>query len=1058
MNVGTLGNIGTLRAFLTLDANQYISSLKTATNATRQEVQKQAEDFRKMHNDLGLSTLGAMALVVPMRQFLNVTQKAFGEFELFGKKIQAVSGRSASEIDRMSASLIAFGKAMGYTPQAMGKTAYSAAQAAFTGKAEMYQLAKSATRLARASGKEITADTAVELSSAILRSFGLGVEKAEELNDVLLKTRDLSKMSIAEISKSVQKSASLFGNFSRGKWKEGLSAMMAVQSVATQAGTTGPTVDTGIRAIIMQTVKESLKKDSPLNAMAGKYGYNDAYSMMSMDFMKYLKALGDNTQGDTQILGMFEFGRREITVLSELLVRDWKEIETTYNSILNSKGTTENNVKLMAESWDMVKDKLMSAYEAFKVSWGKDVVDILRPIALSMTSILEYFENMPSTTKRVILFTGAILAMTSAFKALAAVLRIAGIRSFSGGFLPTLSRAGAGASLFSMLLTNGLVTNPTYAQAQQSTMSSALTRSSFYRSGGQPFSFPQRGITGSTARALGWNLGGWADRAVGNYNTASIFNSMSGYGNPRLTGGRGMGVQAGQYVDPYLFNIARSTSARRGLSDLGRQSTLESVRLLLQKMSERSGKSQFQNGIWGGGGLVSLRALEQTFSNFNERGFLWNRRIFNPSQSNRLSLPAYTADRGFAMTPFGGSSLMNRTSTALTLAGNSSYYTPFTMVGNGSRPPIPSSPSMWNRMTSSFNALSFGSSASTMMPALNLSGLRNIGTGVTTVLSSFSRLVMGVTLLSARILGAGTIIYGIATAINRRWVTTQPNVKNERTYAGLTNIDKIAKGYGMYAETLGEIAWGFTGGALANTINGAPSGTTSKQVKENLSKIWSAKAMFDQMTAGVFNLTRGATTQDYFKSFVESQTKELADPFSGKLDEASKQTIREALLSPRSVKTMEWVDAEKTKKDLFYRTMQMTPEQLKKQFPQLLANADDTAIPPKNPLADYISDMQSEATAQVQAIEEQLKKAQGMDVPHTKIKEYADAMQLGTTEAYNTRLPQYRTVDEIARDQRRQQIDALKEMLKDAKKSADNTKIIADAVMQGVTGLSAGSM
>lgn len=1044
MTTGTLGNVGTLRAFLTLDANQYVSALKGATAVTKEQVSQQAEQFRKLHNDLGLSALSMMAIVIPMRQFMSVSQKAFGEFDHLNKKIQTITGRTAESIERMTNSLSKFGKGLGYGPIAMNKSAYVAAQAAFTGYAQIQELTKQSVKMAKASGGEISSEKATELSASILHSFGLGVEKAEELNDVLLKTRDISRMTMEQLGKSIQKSSSLFGNFSKGRWKEGLVAMMTVQSVATQAGTPGNVVDTGIRSLIMKTIGESLKKGSPLNKLVQGKGYSDAYTMLSTDFMGYLKTIKEFTKGDPKLLGALGFGFREITVLAEVLVRKWHEVEGSYNEIISSQGTVNNYIDIMSQEWDHVKDKMTAAYELLKVSWGKELTDLLRPLAVAATDLITFLDELPSGTKKVVILTGAFMSLATTLKtivSLVSVLRFrflgdllgGGASGISGGFGssgvkmskdysytrrwldPIISNAGAKSAMSMAAALASLAGTPYFPPATQGTPRSQALLSAYYPP---------------------------------NYSNSFRDLRYKYYGAPRLTGGMGMGVSASRYVDPILFNMHRTSALSTGLNNI-------QIAIAMERMARRN-TGGGQTGIWGGAGLVNQKALSQSISNFMNTGFVWQRRLFNP-QATPTALPPYippsVSDGQWFHPSMGRMVAQGRPSP-------SSVGFPLLNFGSftGTRPFIP----VGGAGLSGNMPFGFGRGAS-MGGGGFLNFLSSLGSAGKTLPGGFSYkdptgIIMSALPGIARFSGAigvatakvgllSGVIYGVSTAIQARLkegnpeqngekdVLLEPNASTSRMWRGLKG------GAQLGGELLTTAFWNIP----KALINGSG---TAGGLYGALSKSWGRMGNIVGADEVADVRSKSYSREDlYFENYVEAMTKELVGT-NGSLDAVAKKTILEGLTKEKHRFTLSKVNPQSGKYELWDVVRSLTDKTALAKFPQLQIPKDKGGDVPVNPMAQAIATAQEEADQKVKDIEAEILRNKLEPTPHRRIKEYADALQLGTAESWNARLPQYKTADEAAREERRQNTILLQEQLKSAKEAATTLNVIAGVIQQ----------
>jgi len=454
MSVASFG-LGTIRSTLYLDTQQYKLALQQATGMTRQAVAKNNKILALQSGSANVGMAAAMGatIVAPMFAMVNRIQQVYEEYDKVLGKIQTVSKATAQEMAVLNKSFIANGKAFGETPTNMAKAGYVSAQAMFTSFKEMKKVSEASAKLRLASGGEITTEQSADSLTRMLQAFSLGVSQIDEINDILLKTRDVGAVSMDALADSVKNVASAYAQAFPNRKMESFKEMMAMMASGTQAGMDPSVMATGLRGMLARVYTESNKPKSAMNALAVSKGFQNAASMLKDGAIPFLRIVQDASGGYLELLNALGYERREMSGVAAVIRGGMKHTEEAFRMIKDSKGALDEASERMKQTWWYVKNTFMAAKESMILSFGPAVVKMLMRIAGALTKVFNYLEKLPESTKEFIVMAGAVTTLRIAISALSGALQIMGIRwasiipgmSLVMGMMSGKGGAGAGA-------------------------------------------------------------------------------------------------------------------------------------------------------------------------------------------------------------------------------------------------------------------------------------------------------------------------------------------------------------------------------------------------------------------------------------------------------------------------------------------------------------------------------------------------------------------------------------------------------------------------------------
>jgi TP901 family phage tail tape measure protein len=391
------------------------------------DFEKQMNQVNQRFNKLGDQVQDAGAQIgaafggvsIAIAGGLGVAVKKAADFEQGLSNIKAVSGATGKEMEQLKQLALDMG----------ASTKYSATEAA-QGIEELVKAGvsmtditngglKGALSLATAGGLELA--DAAEIASTALNAFrkdGLSVSKAA---DILAGAANASATSVQELKFGLQQVAGV--SASVGMSFEDTTTALAVLA---QNGKKGSDAGTSLKTMLMRlqpSAKEAKKVFEELNLVT-----SDGASVF-FDAKGKLKSLSDisgilkNSMAglsDAQKLQRMEtiFGSDAI-IAANILFNEGAEGVAKMKKAM-SKVTAEQVAAEKMNNLNGAIEQLKGSFETFMISIGETLVPALKSAAKYLGEIVDWFNKLSPTTKKVITYTAALIAVLTGLVAIVA--------------------------------------------------------------------------------------------------------------------------------------------------------------------------------------------------------------------------------------------------------------------------------------------------------------------------------------------------------------------------------------------------------------------------------------------------------------------------------------------------------------------------------------------------------------------------------------------------------------------------------------------------------------
>lgn len=227
-----------------------------------------------------------------IRFFKSITSDAL-EFRQAMSEVSTIVDTSAVNMDDLSKSVRDLATAQGQNQEVVAKGLYQTISAGITDVGDALKFLETAGKLGIAG----VADTAqaVDVLSSAINAYGLNVDQASQVSDVLFKTVEKAKTTLPEIAQSFATAAPLAATLNVS-----LEEMLSAFAALTLGGTPAAEAFTQVNAILAALLRSSDKIDKLFREKLG-VGFSVA-TIKAEGLEKTLQKLIQATGGDEQVL------------------------------------------------------------------------------------------------------------------------------------------------------------------------------------------------------------------------------------------------------------------------------------------------------------------------------------------------------------------------------------------------------------------------------------------------------------------------------------------------------------------------------------------------------------------------------------------------------------------------------------------------------------------------------------------------------------------------------------------------------------------------------------
>lgn len=395
--------VGSIVAKLVLDIKDFSSNLSLAQSELKKS-QEELEGFTTLGKQF--SSVGkdmTKYITLPIAGIGTASAIASANFEQSMSKVQAISGATAEDMDRLNEKALEMGE----------KTKFSAKESAdaFTYMAmagwkteDMLQGIDGIMNLAAADGLDLA--TTSDIVTDALTAFGLQAKDSSHFADVLAVASSSANTNVEMMGESFKYVAPVAGSlgYSIEDTAVALGIMANSGIKASQAGTS-------LRAALTRMIDPTDEAESIMQ----KYGItltNADGSMKSLgEVMVQLRSkLGGLSEAEQAQAASALFGQEAMSGMLAIINASDTDFNTLTNSINNADGAAQEMAEVMMDNTAGAIEQMRGSLETLAISIGDILSPIIRACADVIRSFADWLNGLDSTTKSIIVTVGLFVA------------------------------------------------------------------------------------------------------------------------------------------------------------------------------------------------------------------------------------------------------------------------------------------------------------------------------------------------------------------------------------------------------------------------------------------------------------------------------------------------------------------------------------------------------------------------------------------------------------------------------------------------------------------------
>lgn len=340
------------------------------------EAAEDSEDFGKKSVagvDALASALAAAGVAATLKEIAGALMdcaSAASSFETAIAKVSTLADTSAVPLDQLRAGLLELSSETGASAESLAEATYQALSAGVD-TAGVVDFVATATKLSAAGFTESA--TAVDVLTTALNAYGLGIEQAERVASMLVKTQDLGKTSVDELAGSMGRVIPVAASYGVG-----LDQLTTAYAVLTASSTNTNITTTDLAGMFNELASNSSKVAGVLEEQTGKSfadlmgegkSLGDVISLLS-------EYVGGNTTAFSNLWSSQTAGLAALGLLNQ----GADAFNETLVKMQNSSGAVERNFNIMADTTERAQQRMTTAADNFKIAVGEQLTPALEKL------------------------------------------------------------------------------------------------------------------------------------------------------------------------------------------------------------------------------------------------------------------------------------------------------------------------------------------------------------------------------------------------------------------------------------------------------------------------------------------------------------------------------------------------------------------------------------------------------------------------------------------------------------------------------------------------------
>lgn len=337
---------------------------------------------------------------------------AASSFETAMAKVNTIANTKSVSLKTLSNDILSVSSSLGISAEQIAEATYNAISAGQKTE-DAVQFAEKATKLSI--GGFTDATTAVDILTTALNAYGLEVERAEEVSDMLVTTQNLGKTTVAELASTMGRVIPLASSYSVK-----MDNLSSAYAIMTANGIATAETTTYLKSMLGELGDSSKEVSKILQESTGKSFKQlseEGYSLGDI-----METLGESVDNDTtrfnELWSSSEAGIGALSILNSGSIK----YNATLKQMKESAGATSTAYNKMADTAEMAETRMENSMQNLKIAVGEVLKPSIEETYEAGTDLTdwatEFVEMHPEVVR-------ALAAMTVGFGTFAGALTIA---------------------------------------------------------------------------------------------------------------------------------------------------------------------------------------------------------------------------------------------------------------------------------------------------------------------------------------------------------------------------------------------------------------------------------------------------------------------------------------------------------------------------------------------------------------------------------------------------------------------------------------------------------
>ena len=301
---------------------------------------------------------GAFKGVMAVFDFVKDAYTGYAKLDAAITRNRGIMRASIEDTAKLKSQVLELGKTMPFTAQEVAEAQYYQAMAGMKTN-EVLEMTPKLLKMSIASGQDLASTS--DILTDNISAFGLALEDADRLMDVMVATANNANTDIAGLGEAYKYVASTSRSF------ESMEEVNILLGTLANNGTKSGQAGRNLAAVYTRLAKSTPDIDKALKVINLKlYDSQGKFKGLRKIVEEMRPILARMTDEQRNYILTTIFGSEQMRIITSLLGTSKESFETLANSIYNSKGasedfynlqkdTPENKIKALASAWDNLK-------------------------------------------------------------------------------------------------------------------------------------------------------------------------------------------------------------------------------------------------------------------------------------------------------------------------------------------------------------------------------------------------------------------------------------------------------------------------------------------------------------------------------------------------------------------------------------------------------------------------------------------------------------------------------------------------------------------------------